>query len=110
MPVRSRRFFGPVALVAATNTDLYTVPSGRTAIIHAITMINVGTGPTPLQLRLNGGTSAENIFYVLAGPVGSLDLLDRIILNPGDVLSGRSGAASSWVVSGFGSLLDGEPS
>lgn len=110
LPVRSRRFFGPIALVAATNTDLYTVEDERTAIFHAITIVNNTVTAAILQLRVNGNLAADNVFIATMPGSSSADLIDRIILNPGDVLSARSQVGTTVSIAGFGSLLNGAPS
>lgn len=110
LPVRSRRFFGPVVLVAATTTLVYTVPAGRTAIFHAIEMMNAGVAAAFIDLRVNGTTSADRFLVASIPAVSNLDLYDRLILNPGDTLYARSGVATTVSILGCGSLLDGAPS
>lgn len=109
-PVRSRLFFGPVVLVAATATVLYTVPAGRTAIFHAILVMNTGVAAAFADLRINGAANVDRVWLHSVPPTETVDLYDRIILNPGDVLWGRSALGATIVMSGYGSLLDGAPS
>lgn len=108
--VRSRRFFGPVVLVAATTTLVYTVPAGRTAIFHTVVVINTAVAAGFFDLRVNGTLNVDRAWLVTVPATDSLELFDRIILNPGDTLYARSGVGATMAVSGYGSLLDGAPS
>lgn len=108
IPVRSRRFFGPVALAAATSTTVYTVPDDRTAIVRALTFASTNVAASGVQLRLNGDTSGDIIWIGTVATGSTVDLYDLVILNPGDVLIARS-SLIGINVSAFGSLLNGEP-
>lgn len=109
-PVRSRRFFGPVVLVAATATLLYTVPAGRTAIFHAVLVMNTGIAAAFADLRVNGAANVDRIWLTSVPATETVDLYDRIILGPGDELWGRTAVGATMAMSGYGSLLDGAPS
>ena len=110
MAVRSRRLAGPVTLSTSSETTIYTVPSGRTAIVRLIALADTGAGGCTVGLSINPGSGAARFARSLAVPAsGSITFTAPLILNPGDVLSGRSvtDTCGCWV---FGSLLLGEPS
>jgi len=109
MAVRSRRFFGPVALVAGTVTLLYTVPSDRTAIFRSVPMANYGAAAAVCQLRVNGTAATNDVFIGSIPTVATVGQNGALVLGPGDTLNAVSAAGSTIVVSGFGSLLDGVP-
>lgn len=108
MAVRSRRFFGPTTL-GTVGAALYTCPAGRTAIIRTLSIYNRAGAAVLYLVTLNGSTSADVVFNgTLLTQTGHL-VHTHIVLNPGDVLRGHATAANAAGVSGFGSLLFGEP-
>lgn len=49
-------------------TDLYTVPSGKNAIISSLTVCNYGTATVSYDLRVRpAGATAADIHYLAAG-------------------------------------------
>lgn len=109
-PVRSRRFFGPLVLASGSNTLVYTVPGGRTAIIRSVWFANdQGTAAT-VSLRVNGNTSASTVFTVTVPPFSAAESPPELVLNPDDELYIFVGGLVTVKASAYGSLLDGAPS
>lgn len=88
---------------------MYTVPGGRTAILHSIQFMNTALAAGFVDLRVNGALNVDRCFLTTIAATDTIDLYDRIILNPGDTLYARSAAGLTVTVSGYGSLLDGAP-
>lgn len=112
MAVRSRRLFGGQRLTVGAIQTIYTVPSGRTAILRKITLTNSSdTVAQPVTLRINGTTGGTLLFEDLV-PGQTTVTLEDVVLNPGDILRGRSNLTGTTGIDifGFGSLLEGEPS
>lgn len=107
MPVRSRRLFGVTTVGPGLSSLLYSVASGRTAIIRSV-LVRTGSGvAVPWELRLSSGGQA---MWQGSSTSSSPALVPYFILNPGDQLWGFNGAAVQNVqFSGFGSLLLGAP-
>lgn len=106
MAVRSRRLVGPVA-VGAGNTTLYTVPAGRTLIIHAIHWWKDTGGAVIQNLEVNGVPFAQ-ISTPTQAASGTVP--NPVYLNPGDTLIVQCLAALvnvNWLIGG--SLLLGVP-
>lgn len=111
MAVRSRRLWGGTRLTVGAYQVIYTVPADRTAVVRTIFMCNVsGSASWPVSLRINSSTGVGLLFERTLAPSETY-LLEGVILNPGDVLRGRSNAASTPGIDcfGFGSLLLGAP-
>lgn len=108
MGVRSRRLFGPVGLNPTVDT-LFTCPAGRTAIIHTLAVVNRDVAvDTVVAILLNGDQSVNRIWRNNLLVNTSVLLETHIVLNPGDTLRALRGAGTA-TLSGFGSLLLGEP-
>jgi hypothetical protein len=109
--VRSRRLFGPtLALALNAGTALYTVPPGRTAIIHTLWMPNFG-GNSLVTITVPSFDQNHEIWQGIVPSQGTTVFANKIILNPGDTLWGSAvGAVPSILFTGFGSLLLGAPS
>lgn len=112
MAVRSRRLFGPANVPSGAATALYTVPSGRTAVVRSLVVANTsltvaGSG----SFRINGTTSGFTWWWIPSIAVGDTWSADVVlILNPLDVLYFRQDTgANALRVTGGGSLLLGEP-
>lgn len=109
MAVRSRRFFGPTSVTNQTTT-LYTVPSGRTARFSLITVHVTGSGTGNGFIRVNfSGSGTVHQFVGQSGGFLNLAILQGLVLNPADVLYCVAPVNVTALVSGFGSLLLGEP-
>lgn len=123
MAVRSRRLWGPTAVSGAATALLYTVPSGRTAVVRTVTFYKYGDAtPTPAGLLLNGTgqndcifradiIQSRSTFAATQNTVASASygpMWDSIELNPGDQLYLWC-TSNTLVCAGFGSLLLGEP-
>lgn len=108
MAVRSRRLWGSTTTTGTTQAIVYTVPAGRTAIIHSI-FLAVRDGTTgDVHLRVNGSGLGQTVWKGSTGPLGAVIMTEELILNPGDTL--RVFAVTADINSlGCGSLLLGEP-
>lgn len=108
MPVRSTRLLGPT-LLPTTAAALYTVPSGRTAIVRQISIVNSDSVTRTAFLYIGGSGVGNRWRRVdVASGVSSIDSAFGV-LNPGDVLQGNASAANVLTVTIMGALLDGEP-
>lgn len=110
MAVRARRIFGPTQIAASGSATLYTVPSGRTAIVRFCQATNAhATTLGSLGLYL-GSVADENRLHIFVMQGGTTSGNASLTLNPGDVLlAAASAAGGPFTVWGFGSLLDGAP-
>lgn len=107
MPVRSRRLFGVTTVNAGLSSLLYSVASGRTAIIRSV-LVRTGSGiAVPWELRLSSGGAP---LWQGSSTANTPAVVPYFILNPGDQLWGfNGGAVQALQFSGFGSLLLGAP-
>lgn len=107
MAVRSRRLWGPVSAAAGATQALYTVASGRTAVVRSHTLTTGSAVAVEFQLRLTpGGATIWRGSLTSSSPV----TVPYMILNPGETLYLVNGSAVQTIVSaGWGSLLDGAP-
>lgn len=84
--------------LSATDDRIYTVPSGRRAIIHAVYIANTTSSRRTIRLHhcRDGETSgtANAVFYDVAiAPNGTLIDSTRFPMREGDQLRGKSDAA-----------------
>lgn len=110
MTVRSRRFAQLVDPGDDTFRTLYTVPSGRTAVVRCLEACNQASAARIITIAINVGstgrilsqkTISANDVYVWPG---------YLVLNPADALLVRVQAGTNSIVWGaFGTLLLGEP-
>lgn len=113
MSVRSRRLF-TTAAPANANTLLYTVPSGRTAVVRTLVLVGQSTTLGASATLLLNGTSAANNGLERGLVFSATETKYRdhwLCLNPGDTLrlSVAASPGSGVLVHGFGALLLGEP-
>jgi hypothetical protein len=108
MTVRSRRIFGPTAVTSATAVSLYTVPAGRTAVFRLIMIVMTSGAGGNVALRINSSTG-NNVFFATITVGAPAEVLNDLVLNPGDVLWAVIPASHTVTFTGCGSLLDGEP-
>ena len=71
------KVLGQVAPAAATLTDLYTVPSGNSAVISTIVACNTGNISTTIRIAVRPAGAAANIKHYLTydTPVSTTDSL-----------------------------------
>lgn len=106
MTVRSTRLWAPTA-VGAANVTLYTCPSGVTALLKHLTVVNNTASGGWVRLRLNGTSQDQNIHDGTVGSTTGTHYVGLfIVLEPGDVLRAIA-SATGFIVTGYGSELAG---
>lgn len=87
----SVKVLGQVYPVAATVTDLYTVPTSRSTVTTLLTACNQSTSTTPTKVRVkvlpSGGTNDQRTFLAYDVPVGANSTIEfnwRLTLAAGD--------------------------
>lgn len=112
MAVRTRRLFGPV-LISANPTALFTCPADRTAILKYLTAVNQIGAVTTYRLLISTGGSGQEITAPRSLATGTeTPAPDRdmwVVLQEGDILQARASVLNTVLVSGHGTLLDGDP-
>jgi hypothetical protein len=89
--------------------DVFTCPAGRTAIMHGLVMFNAGTGSTGFALATPTSGAESLCFGAPAVSSFSFTFVPfPIIINPEETLYAIS-TTEQYIVTGFGSLLLGEP-
>lgn len=113
-PVRSRVLSVVDALAHGATTTVYTCPSGRTAIVHALVVANRSSAARRIVVAVrSNGVGASIARFASVPPdstVGPPTL--PIVVGPTDSIEVfSSGDQTSTLVSVFvsGSLLEGEP-
>ena len=102
------KVLGQSAPSATTNTNVYSVPSGKQAVISTITVANRGssTAAYRLAVRPNNETLADKHYIAYDTAVGSLDTVTLTIgmtLGADDVVSVASFDAHNVSFTLFGS-------
>lgn len=115
MPVRTRPFAFVGSLPPGTLTTLYTVPSGRTAIVKHFGATNRTTLARHVRLGVRSATGVVvDMARGVVQPDGSLAVDPcELALGPGDelwALLDNSAAGTAVNVYAGGSLLEGAPS
>ena len=106
MAVRSKRLAGPTALAAGSNL-LYTCPSGETALVKFVTIVNAGAVGRAVTIYVGSAVAAHAV-YSTALAVGASQTLDWfLVLHPGEELRAAPSAATDVVVSVSGAELEG---
>lgn len=108
MAVRSKRILGPTQL-STSLTTVYTVPSGRTAIVRTAYIYNQHSTDVSVLLTINGTGVADRLGNFLVPAARQIVLPAELVLNPGDVLRASASVSSVAELTLFGSLLLGEP-
>lgn len=111
MAVRSKLLWGPVGL-NPNNVDavLYTVPSGETALIKGLRIVNTSSGSSA-TVKLRSGTSSSTIFKQVVIPAGTEHIDDSWTCFPaGTVIRGRivENIGSVVIITASGAELEGE--
>lgn len=103
MAPRTKRLYGPTELPTAI-AALYTVPTGRAALVKSIVVASNGVATT-FSLHLNGTGTGKLLLNTIATPAAGsyLFLFPELHLNAGDVLYGVASVGNRAVVtiSGF---------
>lgn len=79
---------GQAALVAATNTSIYTVPAATFTVLH-VSAINRGTSVATVRLALASSSTPTNAEYIeYDAQIGPNGVLERtgIIMDQGKIL------------------------
>jgi hypothetical protein len=101
------KVLGQSAPSATTDTDLFTVPAGRQAVVSTLSIANRGSGPASFRLavRPGGATLANQHYLVFDAPIAGNDLVALTIgitLDATDVLTVFASSAN-MSFSAFGS-------
>lgn len=104
------KVLGQSALTAATDTDVYTVPSATEAIVSTIVVCNRENAARTyrIAIRPNGTTLANQHYIAYDVPIAANDsttLTLGITLDASDVITVRSAASAQLSVSIFGAEL-----
>jgi len=107
--VRSKRLTDSITCNAGTTTNVFTVPSGRTAIVRSIAVNSSAATGATVAFLLDTGAGAVNFQRAIAIPAaGSILYTGPLVFNPGDVFSVNVATTNCRVML-FGTLLLGEP-
>jgi hypothetical protein len=104
------KVLGQVATAATTDTTLYTVPSGKDAVVSTIVVANRNNVPDTYRIavRPGGETLATKHYIAFDVTVASSDsttITIGLTLSPTDIITVRAGAANlSFSV--YGSEID----
>lgn len=109
MAVRTKRLFGPVALVAAaTDIVVFECPPDTTARIEVVLMVNHTAGTASCMLGKTTTNAGDRLTPPMSSPGNNWAVNPYlIVLHGGEQLVARQSVANSFTVSGHGSLLDG---
>lgn len=98
-----KRLYGP-ALLAAAAATVYTVPTGRIAVIRNIHIVNPTAGDLTFTISIGADAAATRIFSAQAASAeDSYDSFAPFVLTAGEVLQAYASAAASLVLT-----VDGE--
>lgn len=74
----ARKILGQAALAATTNTDVYTVPSGKSAVVSTLVVSNRGSAATTYRVAVRpAGAALADAHYIVYGasiPANSSDM------------------------------------
>ena len=101
---------GSATLAATTNTNLYTVPSAKAAVVSTITVANLAgaSGTFRIAVRPAGATIATQHYIAYDVTIGALDTVSLtmgITLATTDIITVYA-SASTMSFSVFGSEID----
>lgn len=103
------RVLGQAALVAATDTDVYTVPAATAVVLSGIAVVNRGAATSyRVAIRPNGAVLADAhyVAYDVALPANTTHFLPAgMTVDAADVVTVRSAAGSTVSASVFGSEI-----
>lgn len=104
MAVRSTKLWQTNSITTDPST-VYTVPTGRTAVVRSATLMNLGAVAVIASLRI--GSVA---WWLVTVPAATTVAVPYHVVNPGEVVSVTGATAATPLRSaGFGSLLLGAP-
>lgn len=102
------KILGQVSPTDTSNTDLYTVPTGYSSVVSTLSVTNIGTNATAATVYVRkNGAAAGDVNTLVPGT-----LIDAKSFNPitvgltlaaGDIVTVKSGIASSLTFQLFGS-------
>lgn len=95
----AKKVLGQAALAATTNTDVYTVPAGKTTVVSTLVIANRGAASTTYRVAVRpAGAALADAHYIVYGatiPANSTDLFTiGITLAETDVVTVYAGAAT----------------
>lgn len=101
------KVLGQVAPNSTTDADLYTVGSGKSAVVSTLAIANVtGTAATArVYVRVSGASAAASnaiVYDVSVGPNATVALTLGMTLAATDVLTVRTGTANALTFHVFG--------
>lgn len=104
------KVLGQSAPTTTNNTDLYTVPLIKSAVVSTILVSNVTSSPATCRIfaRVNGAAAANSNAVIYDGIVEPNDftgITAGITLSEGDIISVRSSSANALTFQAFGSEI-----
>lgn len=104
------KILGQAAPADTSNTNLYTVGSGKEAVISTIVITNVNTAAAnaTIYVRQNGAaaSSANTLIKAASVPVADFKAVTiGITLAAGDIITVASGTANALAFQAFGSEI-----
>jgi hypothetical protein len=104
------KILGQSSPTSSLDTDIYTVPLGKEAVISTITVCNVGNTSCTYRIAARSGSqSIENKHYVVydaeISTLETIGLTFGITLSENDTITVRSSVSSSLSFNIFGSEL-----
>ena len=104
------KILGQSAPANTNNADLYTVGTGKSAIVSTISVSNTTTAAATCRIfiRLNGAAAGTANALIYDGSVSANDFTTitiGITLSAGDIISVRSGTSNALTFQAFGSEI-----
>lgn len=98
-----KMLYGPAQLAAAAAT-IYTVPTGRIAVIKNIHVVNGTAGDLTFTMSIGADAAATRIFdKQMANAEDSFDSFAQFVMTAGQILQAYASAATSLTI-----CVDGE--
>lgn len=84
-PVYSTRFAGPLKTGTAGTSPVYTVPSGKTAVVKYVTVANThNTVGVSYRVSIVGNGTSQHVIRASIAPGTSLNLAVNLVLRAGE--------------------------
>jgi hypothetical protein len=101
------KVLGQAAPAGTTNVDLYTVPSGRQAVVSSLTLTNdtAIAATARIYVRVSGAAASLSnalVYDVSVAPNAVIALTLGITLGASDVLTVQTGTANALTFMAFG--------